>query len=62
MVDGYLYIWIKGYMSLCMKSLAKSKCSELKVDNTIHWINCNAVDEYFEIPLCYPLDSNLSTE
>lgn len=52
---------LKGYMSLCMKSLAKSKY-ELKVDNTTQWINCNAVDEYFEMQLCYPLDSNLSSE
>ena len=44
-------------------SLATGKSKyELKVDRTIHWINCNAVDEYFEIQLCYPLDSNLSSE
>ena len=46
-------------MSLCMKSLAKSKY-ELKVDNTTQWINCNAVDEYFEMQLCYPLDRVLN--
>ena len=44
-----------------MKSLAKSKY-ELKKDNTTQWINCNAVDEYFEMQLCHPLDSNLFSE
>ena len=48
-------------MSLCVESLAKSKY-ELKVDSTIHPINRYAVDEYFEIQLCHPLDSNLSSE
>ena len=56
----YIY-GLKGHMSLCVLSLAKSKY-ELKVDSTIHPINCYAVDEYFEIQLCHPMDSNLSSE
>ena len=32
----------------------------LKVDNTIHWINCYPVDSALHFVHSYPLDSDLS--